>query len=444
MRLFLVAAALCASLAISGCASIDESLFGTAAPAAEPSTKPAPEAPEEAQDQSSAPAAPLAGETGAAPASPPASEEEAGAMPGTLPATEPGGPSEAAGEPVEAPAEAATAPAETDEGSETPAPAARAVATARSPGVGAVTILPGADTGTAVSHTIAGIRGSLQDAATRTIGAGQQYATLRGSSAQQLGAYYQAQAQISAKLQIGTTRGNPELVAQWNAAQGALDQLTANINALNTLVAQIGGEASRVRGAVAQIQQTLDMSGAVDEDHRQLTVLEDEANQIVVVLDRLARDASADLRRQTATLSNERSRLAQLASSIKAGDLYATDAPAPRAAAAMSASSPAAPVAGAPIVTIKFARASTNYQKPLYAALSRALQSQPSASFNVVGVSPPRGTAAAVQSAQNDARRHAQQVMSTMTEMGVPAARMEISSATDPSIRTSEVRVFLR
>lgn len=444
MRVFFVAAALCAGLAVTGCASVDESLFGTAAPAAEPSTTPAPETSDEAQDQSSAPASPSAADTGAGPASSPAAEEEAGAMPGTLPATEPGGSSEVAAAPLEAPAEGATATGETGEVSEAPAPAARAVAAARSPGVGAVTILPGADTGTAVSHTITGIRGSLQDAASRTVGAGQQYATLRGSSAQQLAAYYQAQAQISARLQIGTTRGNPELVAQWNAAQGALDQLTANINALNTLVAQISGEATRVRGAVTQIQQTLDMSGAVDEDHRQLTVLEDEANQIVVVLDRLARDSSADLRRQTATLSNERTRLAQLASSIKAGDLYAAGAPAPRIAAPAPSAPGAAPDAGGPIVTIKFARASTNYQKPLYAALSRALQSQPNASFNVVGVSPPRGTAAAVQSAQNDARRHAQQVMSTMTEMGVPAARMDISSATDPSIRTSEVRVFLR
>jgi cell division protein FtsB len=310
--------------------------------------------------------------------------------------------------------------------------------------VAAVTIVPGANTGTAVNQTIVGIRTGLQDASTRTIGAGQQYATLRGSSAQQLAAYYQAQAQISARLQIGTTRGNPDLVAQWNTAQSALDQLTANINALNTLIAQINGEATRVRSAVAQVQQALDMPGAVDEDHRQLTVLEDEANQIAVVLDRLARDASSDLHRQTATLSNERSRLAQLATSIKAGDLYATGAPAPRIAAAAAPPPGAPPAAGAPIVSIKFARANTNYQKTLYAALSQALQTQPGALFDVVGVSPTRGTAAAVQTAQNDARRHAQDVMKTMTEMGVPAARMDISSATDPSVRTSEVRVFLR
>jgi hypothetical protein len=98
----------------------------------------------------------------------------------------------------------------------------------------------------------------------------------------------------------------------------------------------------------------------------------------------------------------------------------------------------------APIVTIRFARANTNYQKTLYTALSQALQAQPGASFNVVGVSPTRGSASAVQVAQNDARRHAQDVMHTMTEMGVPATRMALSSATDPAARSSEVRVFLR
>ncbi len=444
MRAFLVAAALCVGLTVSGCASVDESLFGHAAPAAEPSTTPAPEEGAAESPDASAPASPVAAGGAAASAPPPPPDEEAaaGSMPGTLPSTEPGG-SEPAAAPVEAPAPVAAAPVEAGEAAVATAPPPP-VAAPRSSGVAAVTIVPGANTGTAVNQTVVGIRASLQDASTRTVGAGMQYATLRGSSAQQLAAYYQAQAQISARLQIGTTRGNPELVAQWNTAQGALDQLTANINALNTLIAQINGEATRVRGTVAQIQQTLEMPGAVDEDHRQLTVLEDEANQIVVVLDRLARDASSDLRRQTATLSNERGRLAQLATSIKSGDLYATGASAPRVAAAAPAPAGAAPAPGEPIVSIKFARANTNYQKSLYAALSQALQAQPSASFNVVGISPTRGTAAAVQTAQNDARKHAQDVMKTMTEMGVPAARMDISSATDPSIRSSEVRVFLR
>jgi hypothetical protein len=49
-----------------------------------------------------------------------------------------------------------------------------------------------------------------------------------------------------------------------------------------------------------------------------------------------------------------------------------------------------------------------------------------------------------VQLAQTSARRHAQEVMRSMTDMGVPATRLGISSATDPSISASEVRVFVR
>jgi hypothetical protein len=62
----------------------------------------------------------------------------------------------------------------------------------------------------------------------------------------------------------------------------------------------------------------------------------------------------------------------------------------------------------------------------------------------VVGVSPTRGTASAVQLAQSSARRHAQDVMRSMTDMGVPASRLGLSSATDPSISASEVRVYVR
>ena len=99
---------------------------------------------------------------------------------------------------------------------------------------------------------------------------------------------------------------------------------------------------------------------------------------------------------------------------------------------------------GSPIVTIRFARNRTNYERELYSALSQALASKPSASFNVIGISPTRGSATAVQLAQNSAQRHAQDVMRTMGEMGVPATRIATSSSTDPSVTTSEVRVYVR
>jgi hypothetical protein len=413
--------ALGAGAALSGCASVDDALFGNPGPAEpaataeatapEAGTAPAPASENAAAPTSEATSAP----TGEGAAAPPAEAAPApGEMAGTLPSAAPAPPPAGA-----------------------PAPGA---ATAS---VNAVVIAPGADTGTTVNHTIAGIRSELQGIENAMTGNGQQLATLRTSSSQQLASYHQTEAAISAHLQIGTTRGNPELVAQWNTAQSALDQLTSNINALNSLASQVSGEASRTRALLGQIQATFDVPGAVDEDHRQLTALEDEANQTLVLLDRLARDTAADLRRETVSLTNERASLGQLATAIKNGDLYG-GASRGRAVTASAAVTTTAGTGGAPLVTIRFNRANVAYQKTLYEALTQALQSQPSASFNVVGVSPPRSSAQAVQVAQTAARRHAQDVMRTMTDMGVPAARMDISSSTDPSATASEVRVFVR
>jgi hypothetical protein len=49
-----------------------------------------------------------------------------------------------------------------------------------------------------------------------------------------------------------------------------------------------------------------------------------------------------------------------------------------------------------------------------------------------------------VQIAQTTARRHAEDVMRSMTDMGVPATRLNVASTTDPGTSASEVRIFVR
>jgi hypothetical protein len=430
MRAYFLAMTLAVGASLCGCASVDESLFGAAAPA----TRPAPESTAQAGDNGEGAAAPAPAETTTAAPAPAGEAAEAPPTEGEATPT-----AEAEQQPI-----AGTLPSAAPPPTGAPRTASSGVGVA--PGVSAIAIQPGTGTGTSVNQTIAGIRSSLQDINNRMAGAGAQLASIRASSAQQLTAYHQTEAQISAHLQIGTTRANPELVSQWNGAQSSLDQLTSNINALNSLASQINGDSSRARGLLGQIQATFDVPGAVDEDHRQLTVLEDETNEVIVVLDRLGRDASADLRRETASLASERTSLAELQTAIKNGGFGGSAAPM-RASRSVAAASPAVSMgsgAGTPVVTIRFARANVDYQKSLYQALGQALQSQPNASFDVVGVSPTRSSAAAVQTAQATARRHAEAVMHTMTEMGVPAARMNLSSSTDPGVSASEVRVFVR
>jgi hypothetical protein len=327
-------------------------------------------------------------------------------------------------------------------------PAAPATATTGSAPVIAitpVTIEPGANTGTAVSATIATMRSQISTLEEHVAVNAAHLTELRNQGADAARSYQEAKANITTRLQVGTTRGNPELVSQWNIAQSALDAIATNINNMNALGATIATDSSSAHFALNQIQSTYSVSGAVDEDHRQLRVLEDETNQTIVLIDRLLSSASEDTQRQTAYAANERANLTTLAAAIKNGELYGSDLGSPAVASAggpMSASTLA--YAGTPLVVIRFDRPGVDYQQILYAALSQALQAKPNAGFSVVAVSPTRGTAAAVQLAQTSAKNHAQEVLRSMTDMGVPATRLAVASATDPSATSSEVRVFMR
>jgi hypothetical protein len=304
-----------------------------------------------------------------------------------------------------------------------------------------VTIEPGADTGTQVNRTIQTLRAQISGLQTRLASDAQRLADLRNGGAASAGAYQQAKAQITTRLQIGTTKGNPELVSQWNSAQASLDQLSANINAFNALGTDVTTDSSTAHFALDQIGATFNVSGAVDEDHRQLSLLQDETSQTLVMIDRLLSEISDSVQRQTAYVANERGALTSLSAAIKNGELYGGQ---PGITMASASGGVQLASAGTPLVVIRFDRPDVDYQQILYAALNQALQQRPNAGFEVVAVSPTRGTAASVQIAQTTAKRRAQEVMRSMTDMGVPATRMGVASATDPGAAEAEVRVFLR
>ena len=308
-----------------------------------------------------------------------------------------------------------------------------------------VSIEPGSDTGTAVGRSVASLRSQISGLQGSLAQNAQRLADLRNSGAESATAFHEAKARITTKLQVGTTRGNPELVNQWNIAQAALDQLAGNINGLNALGTAVASDASTAHYALDQITATFNVSGAVDEDHRQLSVLQDETNQTIVLIDRLLTEVSESVQRQTAYVANERANLTVLNSAIKSGEFYGADLGTPlMAASAASSGGNMFAFSGTPLVVIRFDHNDVDYQQILYAALNQALQTRPGAAFAVVAVSPTRGTATMVQLAQTAAHRHAQEVMRTMTDMGVLASRLTVASATDPMATSSEVRVFVR
>jgi hypothetical protein len=302
-----------------------------------------------------------------------------------------------------------------------------------------VSVENGPDTGTGVNKTIQSLRAQVAGLQQRLAANAQRLVDLRNQGAGAAGSYQEAKAHITTRLQVGTTRGNPELVAEWNTAQGQLDALSANVNALNALGTDVTNDSSAAHFALNQISATFNVSGAVDEDHRQLQLLEDETSQTIVMIDRLLSEVSDGIQRQTAYTATERANITTLAAAIKNGDFYGGGV-----TGALGTGGVQMAAAGAPLVVVRFDRPNVDYQQVLYAALNQALQNRPGASFQVVAVSPTRGTAASVQFAQTAARHHAEDVMRSMSEMGVPATRMAVASTTDPSATVSEVRVFVR
>ncbi|HEX2114880.1 MAG TPA: hypothetical protein VHM01_10795, partial [Alphaproteobacteria bacterium] len=201
------------------------------------------------------------------------------------------------------------------------------------------------------------------------------------------------------------------------------------------------------------------LSGAIEDDHRALAVLEDEVNRTVVSIDRMLNELSEDVSRQSAYISRERSNLSTLALAIKNGELYGTGLG--NRAFTAAAAEPSAQTGAArgqqqqraaatpssdsrPLVVIRFDKANPTYEQALYTAVNRALERKPDARFDIVAVAPSKGTQAQVALAASNSKKNAETVMRSLTNMGLPADRVKLSSRSSGTVQASEVQVFVR
>jgi chromosome segregation ATPase len=149
----------------------------------------------------------------------------------------------------------------------------------------------------------------------------QQLATTRSQVQSDSQAYSSLVSAITARLQAGTTPGNPELVSQWNEAQSKLDAITLALGQLNSLASQVTTQASVAGYIVDNVRATYAVGGAVEEDHRNLRAIEGEASRSIQDVDRLIGDLNAEISRQNGFLARERSNLAALSYGINVGRL---------------------------------------------------------------------------------------------------------------------------
>ncbi len=310
-------------------------------------------------------------------------------------------------------------------------------------------VTPGAATGTYVGKKVQAFRGDL--AALKTI-VSQHNSTLQGlrnQTSRSAAQYHELVGAITARLQVGSTPGNPILVANLRRAQELMNGMSADVNKLSQLSADVTSDSAMAGYLLDSVRSSYALSGAIEEDHRQLRVLEDDTNQTVVLIDRLSKELNSDIARQQSYIGNERANLNVLSSSVAAGQLYGTGVSALSTHPTTLDTAPTrlAPMDLAdrrPLVVIRFDRANVPYEQPLYQAVSQALERNPAARFDLVAVSPAQVAPGQSALGSNAARRNAEQVMRSLAGMGLPADRVALSATTSAQARGNEVHLYLR
>lgn len=311
-------------------------------------------------------------------------------------------------------------------------------------------VTPGQPTGTFVGKKVVELREELTRLQDSVSAHNQSLQSLRANMIASSQQYHTAVGAINSRLQVGTTPGNPILVQQFNQAQSDLDKISSDIAAMNQLATAVTGDSTMSQFLAESARSAFTVSGAVDEDHRQLEILQDEVDQTVVLVDRLLKELSEDVRRQTNYVATERSNLNLLSAGIKTGEIYGASLVNKAMASAAGSNLASGPMKASdttgrrPLVVIRFDRKDVNYQQALYSAVSRVLERRPNASFDLVAVAPNAGGPAMVALNSNKSRRFAEGVLRSLVEMGLPPGRVAVSGKTSAQASANEVHLYLR
>ncbi|GEO80382.1 hypothetical protein [Pararhodospirillum oryzae] len=311
-------------------------------------------------------------------------------------------------------------------------------------------VSPGAPTGTFVGQKVVSFRQELTQLQETIRSQNTQLQALRNKTIQDSNGYHENVASMRARLQLGTTPGNPILMNRWETAQAQLNTINQDIVLMDQLAQMISVNQATAAYLMNSVRSSYAIPGAVDEDHRQLRVLEDETQQTVVLIDRLLNELASDIRRQSAYVANERGNLSSLTSAIRNGQLFGAIGPdgystggtggavpqlagAPTSLRSMGPASAGAEPGGVPLVVIRFDQPNVRFEDALTRAAQAALARNPNTVFSVVAVSGGSASAAA---------RGAEQVVRVLSRLGIPPSRITQSATTTPG--TDEVRVFVR
>lgn len=293
------------------------------------------------------------------------------------------------------------------------------------------------NTGTFVGQKVITFRGELSQLQNSIRANNSQLQEIRTSVVNNALQYHKTIGMIEAKLQVGTTPGNPQMFEMLALAQKNIQVMSTNSAALDQLSAKVAADTANTDYLVESIRSAYSISGAVDEDHRQLRVLENEAGQTSILMHSLLSEVNSDIARQQQYIDTANNNIAKLSDAIRVGSYGVNNAPmmrSPLAARPRTAASPAV-ISGKPLFAVKFASKDVKYKEGLKQAVGNAVAKKPDVIFDVVAVNSLQGSGA---------QGYASKVFQDIISMGVSADRVNISARTDAKASTPAVMVFVR
>ena len=266
--------------------------------------------------------------------------------------------------------------------------------------------------------------------------------------------FYGTVAAINTKLQLGTTPGNPVLVRQYDQAQGELDNIEEYLREINLLNQKVNADAGVVALLKSTINKVLRLAGAIDQDHRQLEVLEDDVEKLEIDIARLINEITEEISRQAGFAKIENQNLLVMAVAIRNGEAMGTGI-LNRSFLAAQALADAGPpdqqlevpqvnISGLPLVVIRFDDPDINYEKTLFDAIGITVDKKPGANFGLVAVAPIGKNEAETRINSSKVKKYAERVLRSLVSFGLPSKKVALTAKTSGDVVVPEVHIYVQ
>lgn len=259
---------------------------------------------------------------------------------------------------------------------------------------------------------------------------------------------------VENRLQVGTTPGNPYVVASLQKAQDNIKDMTGNAILTNQLSTRVVSDVAMTSYVINSIKASYNVSGAIDEDHAHLKVLQDEAEKTNIILNNMLSEINNDYARQQQYINTANKTILSLEEPVRVGRFgtYNRNAPVNIAPAAVATPVSSVPIvrsydvasqenfSNRPLFAVKFNKNNVNYKEGLNRAVKGALQAKPTMMFDIVAITPSNASPVV----KSSARSRATEIFQEVIALGVSPEVVSLSAKSTVDANSPEVHIYVK